>query len=182
MNMRTLRRMLMLFLPRDITSDLQGILCDADLKSLRDFSAYDVLKSSVGTKLDTNVTKLVKINECDVLDNVMTQDDDDVTLVNNAELITGCADNFRPPTESTSLNRSPKNLSQVIKSATPTAAPNLVHMRSRGLLGEWVKYNLNYFYLFIIPLFGNSPTGQTRQLIFAHDGSNDADSPKDPSF
>jgi len=75
----------------DITSDLQGILCDADLKSLKDFSAYDVLKSSVGTKLDTNVTKLLKIDECDVLDNVMTQDDDDVTLVNNAEMITGCA-------------------------------------------------------------------------------------------
>jgi len=28
------------------------------------------------------------------------------------------------------------NLSQVIKSATPTAMPNLVHIRPRGLLGE----------------------------------------------
>ena len=31
---------------------------------------------------------------------------------------------FSTPTESTPLNRSPKNLSQVITSATPTAAPN----------------------------------------------------------
>jgi len=31
---------------------------------------------------------------------------------------------FRPPTESTPLNRSPKNLSQVITSSTPTAVPN----------------------------------------------------------
>ena len=31
---------------------------------------------------------------------------------------------FSTPTESTPLNRSPKNLSQVITSATPTAVPN----------------------------------------------------------
>ena len=31
---------------------------------------------------------------------------------------------FSTPTESTPLNRSPKNLSQVIMSATPTAVPN----------------------------------------------------------
>ena len=30
----------------------------------------------------------------------------------------------------------------------------------RGLLGAWVRYNQNYFYSY--PLFGNSPTGQTR--------------------
>jgi len=30
--------------------------------------------------------------------------------------------------------------------------------------------------------FGNSPTGQTRRRIFAHDGSNDADSRKDVPF
>jgi len=40
-----------------------------------------------------------------------------------------------------------------------------------------VKYNKNYFYLFTF--VGNSPTGQTRQWIFTHDGSNDADSRKD---
>jgi len=39
-----------------------------------------------------------------------------------------------------------QKLSQVITSATPTAVPNLVHIRPWGLLGEWVKYNLNYFY------------------------------------
>jgi len=48
---------------------------------------------------------------------------------------------FRPPTELAPLNRSPKNLSQVITSAAPTAMPNLVHIRPWGLLGEWVKYN-----------------------------------------
>jgi len=38
----------------------------------------------------------------------------------------------------------------VITSATPTAVPALVQIRPRGggLLGEWVKYNEN-FYLFI---------------------------------
>ena len=33
----------------DITSDLQAILCDADLKSLKDMSAYNVLKPLVGS-------------------------------------------------------------------------------------------------------------------------------------
>jgi len=49
-----------------------------------------------------------------------------------------------------------------------------------GRLGTWVKYNQNYFYL--CPLFGNSPTGQTRQRILTHDSSNDADSRKDAPF
>ena len=39
------------------------------------------------------------------------------------------------------LNRPPKNLSQVITSATPTSMPHLVEIRSWGLLGKWVKYN-----------------------------------------
>jgi len=34
-----------------------------------------------------------------------------------------------------------KKLSQVITSAIPTAVPNSVHIRPRGLLGEWVKDN-----------------------------------------
>jgi len=54
-------------------------------------------------------------------------------------------DNFRPPTELTPLNRSPKNLSWVILSATPTAVRNLVHIPPRGLLGESVKYDHNLF-------------------------------------
>jgi len=52
------------------------------------------------------------------------------------------------PTESTPLDRSPKNLVQVITSAAPTAVPNLVQIRPRGLLGKWVKYN-EFFYLLI---------------------------------
>ena len=69
--------------------------------------------------------------------------------------------NFRPPTESTPLDRSPKNLLLVITSATPTAVPNLVQIRPRGLLGKWVKYNENFIYLFIYLylFFMNSPTG-----------------------
>jgi len=43
-----------------------------------------------------------------------------------------------------------------------------------------VNYNQNYF-IYLCP-FGNSPTGQTRRRIFAHDGSNDADSRKDVHF
>jgi len=39
--------------------------------------------------LDTGVTECVKIDECDVLNyvNVMTQADDDVTLINNADIM-----------------------------------------------------------------------------------------------
>jgi len=66
----------------------------------------------------------------------------------------------------------------VIKSATPTAVPNLVQIRPRGLLGKWVKHNEKFIYLFI-PFFINSPTGQSRRRIFTLDGSNDADSLKD---
>jgi len=72
-----------------------------------------------------------------------------------------------------------QKLSQVITAATPTAVPNLVYIRPCGFLGEWVKYNL-FFYLH--PLYGNSPTGQPRRRIFAHDGSNDADSRKEVPF
>jgi len=43
---------------------------------------------------------------------------------------------FQPPTESTPLNRSPKNLTLVITSATPTALPNLVHIHSWGASGR----------------------------------------------
>jgi len=44
--------------------------------------------------------------------------------------------NFRPPTESTPLDRSPKNLAQVITSAAPMAAPNLVQIRRWGASGQ----------------------------------------------
>jgi len=55
--------------------------------------------------------------------------------------------NFGPPTESTPLDRSPKNSVQVITSAVPAAVQNLVQIRPRGgggLLGKWVKYNENF--------------------------------------
>ena len=44
--------------------------------------------------------------------------------------------NFRPATESTPLDRSPKNLLLVITSATPTTVPNLVQIRQRGASGQ----------------------------------------------
>ena len=44
--------------------------------------------------------------------------------------------NFRHPTESTPLIRSPKNLSQVIMSATPTTVPYLVHIHEQGASGQ----------------------------------------------
>jgi len=57
--------------------------------------------------------------------------------------------NFRPsPTESTPLNRSSKNLVQVIMSADPTAVPTLVQSVDGGLLGKWLKHN-EFFYLYL---------------------------------
>jgi len=58
--------------------------------------------------------------------------------------------NFRPPTESTTLDRSPKNLVQVITSAAPTAVTNLVQILPWGLLGKWVKYKKIFLF---IPFF-----------------------------
>ena len=85
---------------------------------------------------------------------------------------------FDPPQNKHPLTDHQKNLVQVITSAAPTAAPNLVQIRRwGGLLGKWVKYN-EIFFLFI-PFFMNSPTGQTRRRIFTLDVSNDADSRKD---
>ena len=60
--------------------------------------------------------------------------------------------NFRPPTESTSLDRSPKNLLLVITSATPTAVPNLVQIRPRGASGQMGEIERK-FYLFIYTFF-----------------------------
>ena len=54
-----------------------------------------------------------------------------------------------------------------------------ISVRGR-LLGTWVKYNQNNFYLY--HFFGNSPTGQMRRRIFTRDDSNDADSRKDVPF
>jgi len=76
-----------------------------------------------------------------------------------------------------------QKLSEVITSTTSTAIPNLVHIRARvrAFWVNWVKYN-QFIYLFM-PLFGNSPTSQTRRRIFARNGSsNDADSSKNVPF
>jgi len=56
--------------------------------------------------------------------------------------------------KSTSLNKSSKNLSQVITSTTSTAVQNLVEIP-------------------LCPLLSDSPTGQTAHQIFMLDGSND---------
>jgi len=54
--------------------------------------------------------------------------------------------NFRPPTESTPLDRSPKNLVQVIK--LPLRLCQIwCKSFDGGLLGKWVKYN-EFFYLY----------------------------------
>jgi len=44
-----------------------------------------------------------------------------------------------------------------------------------------VKYNKNYFYLFI-PFFFDQPAGQTRGCIFTHNSSKDMKSGKDVPF
>jgi len=87
--------------------------------------------------------------------------------------------NVPPPIESTPHERSPKNLSHVITLATPTAMPNLVHIRPWGLLGELVKYN--QFFKKIYALLQTHL--QVRQVDgFSHHGANDADLRKDVPF
>jgi len=54
-------------------------------------------------------------------------------------------------------------------------------LRAMGLLGEWMKYNKNYFYLFI-PFFFDQPAGQTLGRIFTRDSSKDVKSRKDVPF
>ena len=47
------------------------------------------------------------------------------------------------------LNQSTKKLAQLITSTRGPPVPNLVEIHPLGALGKWVKYNQNYFYLFI---------------------------------
>ena len=60
---------------------------------------------------------------------------------------------FLTPTESTPLDRSPKNVLLVITSATPIRMCQIwcksVLGQYGGLLSKWVKYNGNFIYLFI---------------------------------
>ena len=71
---------------------------------------------------------------------------------------------FLRPTESTPLDRSPKNLVQVIMSATPMAVSNLVQIRPLGLLGKWDIYHKNFKNL-LIPYF--------QELTYRSDPSTD---------
>ena len=49
--------------------------------------------------------------------------------------------------------------------------------------GFWAHgWNITKIIFIYAPFFRNSPTGHTRQPIFTHDGSNDADSRKDVPF
>jgi len=82
--------------------------------------------------------------------------------------------NFRPQTESTPLNQSPKKIVTGDYVSDPYGCDKFGANPFMGASGKWVKYNKNFIYLFI-PFFGNSPTGQTRRQIFKLDGSNDAD-------
>jgi len=59
----------------------------------------------------------------------------DLCLLTATGLVIGNR-HFRPPTKSTSLNRSLKKLAQVITSMTATAVQNLVEIGSWGLLGK----------------------------------------------
>jgi len=61
-------------------------------------------------------------------------------ILTATSLVNGPID-FRPHTESTFLNRSPKKLARVITSITLTPILNLVQICPRGLFGKWVKYN-----------------------------------------
>jgi len=49
-----------------------------------------------------------------------------------------------------------------------------------GLLGKWVKYNKNYFYLYLF--FSGTCTGQSRGWIFTRVSSKDVKSRKDVPF
>jgi len=73
----------------------------------------------------------------------------------------------------TPQNRRP--LTDCQKIATTTIPiPNLVQIHPWGLVGKWVKYNKNYFYLFIPPFY--KLIYRSDQLTdFTFDGSNDAD-------
>jgi len=71
---------------------------------------------------------------------------------------------FRPPIESTSLNRSLKNLAKVITSTTGTAVQNLVEIRSWVASGQIGEISRKFSYLY--PFLSNSPTGQTVHHIF----------------
>jgi len=79
--------------------------------------------------------------------------------------------NFRPPTESTPIDRSPKKIVASDYVGDPYGCAKFGANPSTG--GFWAN---------LYPFFINSPTGQTRRRIFTLDGSNEADSRKDVPF
>jgi len=91
---------------------------------------------------------------------------------------------YLTPTESTSLNRSLKNLSRVITSTTSTAVQNLVKIRPWGASGQISETTQNNpkCFLFIPPFLRNTPTGQTACQNYTLNGSNDTDSRRDVPF
>jgi len=89
--------------------------------------------------------------------------------------------NFRPPQNPHALTDHQKISYRWLRRRPLQLGQIWLQIRPRGRLGKWVKYNKYFIYLFI-PIFGNSPTGQTRQRIFTLDGSNDADLRKGVPF
>ena len=85
--------------------------------------------------------------------------------------------NFRPPTESTPLNRSQKIVAHDYV-GDPNGCAKLGAHPSTG--GFWAHgWNITKIIFYLHPFSRNSPIGQTRRRIFTHYGSNEADSRKD---
>jgi len=72
---------------------------------------------------------------------------------------------FLTPTESTSLNRSLKNLSQVITSTTSTAVQNSMEIHTWDAYGQIGEISPNLFFIYT-PFLSTSPTGQIAYHIF----------------
>ena len=91
-------------------------------------------------------------------------------------------DSIFDPTESTPVNRSPKNWYGWLSRRPLRLCQNLCKSVHTALRSFWAKeWNITIFYLFIyifIHFFGNSPTGR----IFTLHGSNDANSRKSVPF
>jgi len=89
--------------------------------------------------------------------------------------------NFRHPTKSTPLNQSPKKFVTGNYVGDQYSYAKLSARMSTG--GFWANgLNITKIILIYAPVLGNSPTGQTRQRIFTHDGSNEAVSRQDVHF
>jgi len=81
-----------------------------------------------------------------------------------------------------SQNRHPSTDHQkMVQMISLAALPNLVQIRSRKRLGEWLKYK-DYLFIYLYLSFGNSLTGQTCRRILTLAGSTDADLRKDVPF